>query len=148
MFLSPGRDLGLDKVFITPRLPPKQRLLSVVLLLVESEALAVETLVVENFVHLRVVDMIALVKEKERGKKKNALSKIHSFIQMYFVLTRRKSLPQAGPMPAAKCFSTPSSPSASLACTVIAFPSAAPHNFATSSAYGVFQRSVSPSVTI
>ena len=52
VFFGPSRDLGLDKVFITTRLSPKQSLLSLELLIVEREALAVEALVIENFVHL------------------------------------------------------------------------------------------------
>ena len=52
LFLGPGRDLGLDEVFITTWLSPKQSPLSVELLIVESKTLAVEALMVENFVHL------------------------------------------------------------------------------------------------
>ena len=52
MFFGPGRDLGLDEVFIATWLSPKQFLLSFELLVVESKALAVEALVIENFVHL------------------------------------------------------------------------------------------------
>ena len=52
VFFGPSRDLGLDKVFITTRLSPKQSLLSFKLLIVEREALAVKALVIENFVHL------------------------------------------------------------------------------------------------
>ena len=51
-FFDPGRDLGLDKVFITTWLPSQQFLLSFEFLIVESKALAVEALVIENFVHL------------------------------------------------------------------------------------------------
>ena len=127
VFFSPGRDLGRDEVFITTWLSPKQFLLSFKLFIVESEALAVEALVIETFVHL----CTRLLSDEEEK---------HAYLGSCSILTRRKSLPQAGPIPAAKCFSTPSRPSASLACTVIAFPSAAPHNLATSSAY--FQRSV------
>ena len=52
LFFLPSRDLGLDKVFITTRLSPQQSLLSFKLLIVESEALAVEALLIENLVHL------------------------------------------------------------------------------------------------
>ena len=56
--------------------------------------------------------------------------RLHLYRDSSSDLTRRKSLAQAGPIPAATFFSTPSRPSASLSCTLIVFPSAEPHELA------------------
>ena len=118
MPLSPLLSLGLDKFFIASRLSPEQFLLIFKLLVAHSKAPAVETLRIEGLVHLCT--------------KRSAWAQSHA---QSFEHTRRRSRPHAGPMPPTKCFSTPSRPSASLFCTLMVFPSAAPHSFATSSSY-------------
>lgn len=126
--LSPLRSLSLDELFIAIRLSSKQSLRVFEFLLAYGETLAMEVLGIKSFVHLGT----------EPVSRPEDFEVMREFMSPG--LTKRKSLPQAGPIPAAKCFSTLSRPSASLSCTLIVLPSAVPHNLATSSAYS----SVSP----